>query len=179
LALITGILPALWARQVVATAATACGRWAGGLAGAALAAGLIVIGMANFNYTFIRHDALHWSGGGLRHISIETAIARNIRDWGADNTTWVHSSLPTDFHTQCYVLIANDRTKASFETVDEIDPGSPPGAESVAIVIPPGDRELADAVGERFPDGRWIPLAIEHHDPADFAMVYRLSLPKP
>ena len=179
LALISGILPALWARQVVATATTACGRWAGGLAGAALAAGLIIIGMENFNYTFIRHDALHWSGGGLRHISIETAIARNIRDWGADNTTWVHRSLPTDFHTQCYVLIANDRAKASFETVEEIDRGSPPDAETVAIVIPPGDPELAAAVEDRFPGGRWIPLEIEYHDPADIALVYRLSPPTP
>jgi len=179
LALITGVVPALWARQVICTAGSAFGRWAGFLAGATMAAGLIFIGTENFTYTFLRHDALHWSGGGMRHLSVETAIARNIRDWGAANTTWVHSSLPTGFHDQGYRLIADTRTKFTFEAVEEIDPGSAPGAESATIVIPPDAPELASALEERFPDGRWVPIEIEHHDPSDIALAYRLSLRAP
>ena len=179
LALITGVVPALWARQVICTAGSAFGRWAGVLAGTTMAAGLILIGIENFTYTFLRHDALHWSGGGMRHLSVETAIARNIRDWGAANTTWVHSSLPTGFHDQGYRLIADTRTKFTFEAVKEIDPGSAPGAESATIVIPPDAPELASALEERFPDGRWVPIEIEHHDPSDIALAYRLSLRAP
>jgi 4-amino-4-deoxy-L-arabinose transferase-like glycosyltransferase len=176
LALITGVAPALWARQVVTHAGAAFGRWAGGFAGAILAAGVILIGAENFTYTFLRHDALHWSGGGMRHLSIETAIARNIRDWGNENTTWVHGSLPTGFHDQGYRLIADARTKIRFETVDEVDPDSVPGAASATVVIPPDAPELAAALEERFPGGRWVPIEIEHHDPSDIALAYRLSL---
>jgi len=177
MALVALIVPALWARQLVATTAVAAGRWAGGIAVAGLAAWVVFVGIENFNYTFVRHDEIHWSNGGMRRLSVETALVRNIRDWGEDNITYLHTSLPTDFRQQGYLLMAEGRTMRTFETADEIDLAPARDFDRVTIVLSPDSADLASTVEERFPGGDWMDVQIEFHDPDDIAMVYRIDSP--
>jgi hypothetical protein len=178
LALVIMVLPALWAGELVAAARSAYGLWAQRLAVVLLAAALIAAGAVNRRYTFSRHDALAWSGGGLRFGSVTATLARNVRDWGEGNITFLHTSIPVDPEHQSFRLVAGRRTVVGFDSATEPDPGAATGFSTATFVVAPDEERVIPLLEGRFPDGARPVIAIENHNPSDVALLYRIRLPQ-
>jgi hypothetical protein len=175
IAVIIVVVPALWGRQLMVTGRAAFGRRATWPIAFALAAGVVLVGLENHRYTFDLHDDLSWSDAGPWQNSVQATIARNIRDWGAGNFTFVHSELPGEFWQRQYEFITADRMKMAFESGTNVDLAAAEGSETITFVVPPDDDSLMADLQSRFPGGREMPIEVEFHDPDDVARVYRIT----
>jgi hypothetical protein len=173
LALAIAVVPALWAGQMAKAATAAFGRIGGRLAGVALAGGLVLVAWVNLSFYFGAHDHHHWTIGRLRPVAVRAVLARNIRDWGTENITYVHTSLPTNFEDQAHRLIASDRAVVACESDEELDFLAASDFRWATIVVPADAREMWDRLASRYPFGEELALSIRFRDPSDVARAYR------
>jgi hypothetical protein len=108
-------------------------------------------------------------------MSVRATLARNVRDWGDANFTFVHTDLPAEFWEHAYRLISGDRSMAPFDTAEQIDLSLADGFDTVTFVVPQENRWLLSQLEASFPGGRPVAIEVEFHDPEDVALAYRID----